>query len=364
MTSGVQEKGSKALSLKLLTPTDVENLPDLEYLIGGILPAPTFGVLYGPPGSGKSFVALSMALAVASGDDWLGRPTTQGKVLYIAAEGVLGMKLRIQAYRQKFDIDDGEVRFIAEPFNIRESKQVDLFITSLMEVGFQPDLIVIDTLARVAVGVEENSAKEMGEVIDGFDRIKRETGACTLVIHHSTKDGGHERGSSALRGAADVMILCENPSDESIQSVNLTCDKMKDDEPFAQFSVTLEKVTLPDGKSSLVATNSTGPIPNKTKAKAQSKHRNTIMEIMVNDFKNDGATYTELHKAFVAKGAGSKSTFDREWKTLKVSQDVIEKERSGDAVFVTADPGKFAHVSKEDIDEMRQFLSDIKKPVN
>ena len=76
-------------SFQLLTPEELQGLPDLVWLIGGMLPQPCLAVLYGDPGCGKTFAALSMALAAASGRDWLGRSCATVSVLYIAAEGVL-----------------------------------------------------------------------------------------------------------------------------------------------------------------------------------------------------------------------------------------------------------------------------------
>ena len=75
----------------LLSLADIEALPDLEWLVEGVLAMHALAILYGEPGCGKSFVALFMALANASGRPWLGRTTRQTKTLYIAAEGVLGL---------------------------------------------------------------------------------------------------------------------------------------------------------------------------------------------------------------------------------------------------------------------------------
>lgn len=108
-----------APTFPLRSPANIEALPDLEYQIDGVLPVPAFGVLYGPPGAGKSFVALSMALAVASGAGWLGRSTRKSRVLYVAAEGAGGMKKRIAAHRKRFGVDDDNVRFIDKPFDVR-----------------------------------------------------------------------------------------------------------------------------------------------------------------------------------------------------------------------------------------------------
>lgn len=58
------------------TPQEVEQLPDLEWLIPGILPKPALCVLFGEPGCGKTFVVLSMALAIANGTEWLGRSSS------------------------------------------------------------------------------------------------------------------------------------------------------------------------------------------------------------------------------------------------------------------------------------------------
>ena len=56
-----------------MTVNDIENLPDLDWLVTGILPSPSFAVIFGELGCGETFVSLSMALDCACGYDFLGR---------------------------------------------------------------------------------------------------------------------------------------------------------------------------------------------------------------------------------------------------------------------------------------------------
>src|SRR6478672_3283849 len=90
--------------LRLWSPADLENLPDPTWLINGVLPANSLCVLYGEPGCGKTSVALSIGLSIAAGHDWCGKSTKPGLVLYVAAEGLFGLKLRVRAYQRKHEI--------------------------------------------------------------------------------------------------------------------------------------------------------------------------------------------------------------------------------------------------------------------
>jgi len=164
------------------TPTEVENLPDLEWLIPEILPKPCFAVLYGEPGCGKTFVALSMALTLTNGGDWVGRTLVPANVLYFAAEGIYGLKTRITAFRSKYGIDDKRVRFSNEPINVLENGDIDKLVADLRQIEFTPDLIIFDTLARVTVGADENNAKDMGRAVAGLDRLKKAFQCAVLVI--------------------------------------------------------------------------------------------------------------------------------------------------------------------------------------
>jgi len=219
----------ESASLKLLTIAEVQSLPNLVWLIEGILPQPGLGVIYGEPGSGKTFVALSMALSIANGQNWLGRKVEKRNILYIAAEGVLGFKFRLQAFKERHRIDIDSVRFSPTALQVTNGDQVLEALRLLKDEDFSPSLVVVDTLARVSVGKDENSAKDMGEIVNGFETLKRELNATILVIHHTRKDGGAERGSSALRGAADVMISCTKVETATGSGVELNCEKMKDD---------------------------------------------------------------------------------------------------------------------------------------
>jgi KaiC/GvpD/RAD55 family RecA-like ATPase len=344
--------------LSLLSLDDLAALPDPVYLIDGVLPANVLGVLYGAPGAGKSFIALDMASAIASGREWLGRETRPGKVLYVAAEGALGMKRRIAAYQTRHSIPGDNIRFLPVPFDARSSKSSDAVVAVLAENGFKPDLIIVDTLARVAVGADENSAKDMGQVVEGFEMLRRNSGATILVIHHTTKNGNHVRGSSALEGASDVMIECDKAEDaKGTAAAKLTCTKMKDDEPFPEMGICLEKVELPNGKSSLLVQGSAKVFSKKGSGKADRKTELSICEILQTQFDEKGARHKDLKAAFLKKeGKSKESAFDRALRSLKDRGDIVKNDVEGHEHY-TYPAGRITEQGKS---ELRQQFADFK----
>ena len=172
---------------------------------------------YGKPGHGKSFVALDWAGCVSVGWMWQGRVTMQGPVLYVIAEGVTGLRQRVRAWEDCADIRTG-VAFL--PVAVQLLSALDL--AALIEVAreLHPVLIVVDTQARVTVGADENSARDMGEFAAAAERLRQATGACVLFVHHESRAGENMRGSTALEGAAATIarvtkdgphLLLENP---------------------------------------------------------------------------------------------------------------------------------------------------------
>jgi predicted ATP-dependent serine protease len=257
--------------VRLLTLDQIDALPDLEFLIDGVLPCTSLCMLYGEPGCGKTFIALSMAMSIADGTPWLKRQTREGPVLYIAAEGVGGMKYRLRAYRRRHETDGTNIRFLPEPIQLFDDDALKGLQGNLAAGGFKPRLVIVDTLARVTVEADENSARDMGQVVKAVDSLRRDLDSTVLLIHHTRKKGDLERGSSALRGAADVVIECKKSGE---QIVVARCAKMKDAEPFADIKIGLEKVDLGGGRSSLVA----GVAP--PFSKPTPKHVDILVEIL------------------------------------------------------------------------------------
>src|SRR5690606_1616877 len=163
----------------LRTTAQIVDLPPPEWLIDGYLAKNSLALLYGPSGCGKTFLALDWALHVATGSFWNGNRVDGGSVLYIAAEGVAGIGKRVKAWMDHnriYDLDRHHpIHWLPEAVNIAEPASVWGLIEVVEEL--QPALIVIDTLARSIVGADENSAKDMGEVIKHLDQLRRASGA-------------------------------------------------------------------------------------------------------------------------------------------------------------------------------------------
>lgn len=195
----------------------LENFAEIEPesssgdLVKGLLSRGSLVVLYGAPGSTKSFVALELGLAVASGQLWRDRRTKRGRVVYIAAEGALGMKRRIKAARARYALGPAErVQFqlLADVVSLDpESGDVREFIRAMRASGGEGvALVIIDTLAQSMTG-DENTSRDMMAVVKAAREIQAELGAAVLIVHHSGKDVSRgARGSISLKGAADTEI--------------------------------------------------------------------------------------------------------------------------------------------------------------
>ncbi len=186
-------------------------LPDPTWLVEGLLPDVGLCFLVGQPGTFKSFAALGIASSMSASTAFLGHRTTPGPSIYVAAEGLRGMKERYRAQKLRVWEDGGvmghTVRFDGGPLNLANDAQMEDFAEAVAAVGGR--LVVIDTLARTTPGSVENDSPDMGRVIANLDKVKEAgDGCCVTVIHHSTKDknGSPVRGSGALLGAADAVL--------------------------------------------------------------------------------------------------------------------------------------------------------------
>lgn len=251
----------KRRRFQLYTESDLERLPDPEWLIEGLMPARAFGVLFGPEGRGKSFVALDMALSIAGGLPWMGRRTQSGPIIYVAGEGTAGLKFRSRAWNLTHrPAEAGLALFVVEPIHLMQPESVDLFIHAT--AGIQPRLIVIDTLARSAVGGNENETRDMSIMVGAADHIRQEHDwyPTVLIIHHPKKqpddperrnDPRIIRGNTALPGAADFIYSLDWDQKDH-ERIVLMCDKQKDAEPFKPIWMRRETVYVGENVTSCV----------------------------------------------------------------------------------------------------------------
>ena len=160
----------------------INHVPSLEWQINEILPARSLCVLYGASAVGKTFVALDIALSIATGRQWLGRDTRQGVVLYIAAEGEQSVLARIGAWYHWHQLKPDIHVLLTNPLLMEQLHQQAL-IDVLKERDVHPALIVIDTFSRCMTG-DENNARDMAKFIAGCDQLQKVTGATILLCFY------------------------------------------------------------------------------------------------------------------------------------------------------------------------------------
>jgi hypothetical protein len=206
---------------QLLSVEQLKTMPPPQPLVNGMLDLDTTAWLIGASGSYKSFVALDLAAHVGLGRNWRGRGVHQGEVIYVVAEGARGMKLRVEAWEREYG-PMKDVAFLPMPVQAKSDGWAVLVEVCRRR---RPVLVVIDTQARVTIGLDENSNSDMSYYAEAVDRIKRATRACVLTVHHLGRNGTNARGASAIDGAQDAELRVEK---KGAYSIELHMDKQKD----------------------------------------------------------------------------------------------------------------------------------------
>lgn len=189
---------------KLLGADDLRDLPPLAWRVRGVLPAVGLAALYGPSASGKSFLAFDMAAAIAEGSRWFNCRVEAAPVVYAALEGEAGFKLRAQAWEVSRGraLPDG-LRMMIQPFKLTEPQDV----RDLAAVVPAGAVVVLDTLNRAAPTADENSSRDMGEILEAAKTLQAATGGLVMLVHHTGKNAAAGlRGHSSLFAAMDAAV--------------------------------------------------------------------------------------------------------------------------------------------------------------
>jgi hypothetical protein len=204
-----------------LNKRDLENSPPLEWVVKGLYPVGGLAAIYGESGAGKSFVGIDLIAAIAEGQRWFGMRTKQLPVSVFALEGEGGLKGRVKAWelQNKREYPESVLFWDSAKngsFALRDSDpRSDENKTRLVQLcadlnarGRRGGVVVIDTLNQASDGADENSSRDMGELLKAMKLIQRETGSLVLIVHHSTKSKENQsmRGHSSLYGAMDGIM--------------------------------------------------------------------------------------------------------------------------------------------------------------
>lgn len=238
--TGLPAKPTHGVRFKILSAAEVRQIKPPSWIIKGVLPRATLGVIFGGWSSGKSFWTLDLACSIVEGTPFFGHPVTQGNVLYVVGEGSGGFGNRLLAYEATHGTTLDRLKLLMAAPNFMERADVKDLLEAIRPHGRQ-DVIIIDTLAQSMSGGNENSSEDVGAVLANCRRLHEATGALILLVHHVGKDSlKGARGHSSLSGAADVMIEVEALD----RARSATIVKMKDGEMGEVFGFELQTVTL------------------------------------------------------------------------------------------------------------------------
>ena len=204
-------------------------LHSITYVIKPLFTTGSVSVLVGEGGTGKTYALMDAAVCTALGEPWLQFETTKSPSLIIDEESGqrrLSRRLR-DTLHGHFADDKAKVGFVSlAHLNLYETDDVNML--HLLVKQHNAGLVVIDALADIMPGGDENSSKDIQPIFIALRTIAEDTQSAIVLIHHSNKAGTY-RGSTAIKAACDLMLMLESSRDNRM---TFTSAKTRDIEPI------------------------------------------------------------------------------------------------------------------------------------
>lgn len=203
--------------------------------------------------SGKSFLTIKLTFAIVMGEQFFGRDTLQGMVVYQLGEGEAGFEKRIEGFMKDKGIEsiDGlPLVILPKKINLFTSDDdTDALIAEIKAWALYHDqpcrMVVIDTYNKATRGMNEISGQDNGKVIDRVERISRETGATVMVIDHLSMSGrirGHGSKTDDMTNTIRVEKDEKKVDNNGRPIRNMILAKNKDGEAGQKIAFVLRQV--------------------------------------------------------------------------------------------------------------------------
>lgn len=228
---------------KFSYPDDYGVAPGMVWLVEGVLPKGGIVLFYGPPKSGKTYVAVSWVGCVQSGQMWAGLPVKQADCVYLALEGHNGIVRRHIAWKQVNGVHrPTRTALVRESVNMADMMSVDRLLRAFEAQACQPGLIVVDTYQRASGESDIISQKDNAKVLTNVDRLRVKMGndPTILFVSHTRKNDANFLGAQTIFGWVDGMITLVNKG----EVVELQCDGFRDGEAFSPIPLRFETTVV------------------------------------------------------------------------------------------------------------------------
>lgn len=234
---------AKGFPFKLLAETAGDSIAK-PHIIKGVIVRGETSAWVGPPGSLKSSLMASAALAVASGSEWFGRRNKERcGVVYFALERADLVERRLRASTANLDLPIAIVRDVMDLVSGRSVGQVVATINEAADTfGCPVGLVVFDTFAKLvaAGGGDEDKARDQGKIFANLQRIKNRLNCHIALVGHTGKNEDRgARGSNAFLGDVDMMVTI---SGEQIKTATVTKANDGPEGPLFSFQSALREL--------------------------------------------------------------------------------------------------------------------------
>jgi hypothetical protein len=197
----------------------LDRAPDfVEFLVHDLITSNELQIIAAPPRAGKSLLSLSLVEAVASGKEFLGRPTQQGDVIYVNCEDG-DSKLKERVLAQGWD-PNIPVHWLTE-FNLSEWDKLLQVCEEL-----KPKLLVIDTLTSVRSDDTDENSSKVANLLKPLKQAAKRLNMAVILVHHTKKLNVQSlgdvdvfdtmRGSGVIRSESrGAIVLAEVANNET-----------------------------------------------------------------------------------------------------------------------------------------------------
>lgn len=230
----------------VLTWDELEDLPEPSWQLTNHFHEQSFTVLFGDPGTYKSFLAMDWAFCTGTARPFQScYDVIPGAVWYVCSEGFNTAKLRGKAWAKHHATPIAHNYLAGGSHDLTSLDNAKRLTDFFIEVSkTTPKLFVIDTLNANFGAGDENASKDMTSFVRSVRWLQENLTTAVVVIHHRGKDASKgARGHSVLRGAADTMIEVERVKNTD-RAIHVLCHKQKDAEPFPDYILHTKKISL------------------------------------------------------------------------------------------------------------------------